>query len=555
MLAANNSGFLQNGPNGADNLVLFEFVPVPPDPPENIPPLEFTVLGNLSLGIDMDGDGLDDNIGTFSGLEWTSGNPSSGTLIGCVLNEGNGSGEFYQIDPATVQTTLIGSGGSGMVESLDPNSLIGGTGYGNTAGSPTLGGSGIGLTVNLTTVAGAVTNVQVVSPGSGYQAGDIITLVGGSNNASIRVESTQQSEFSDLAYNVADGRMYGLMNNIIDDGEGDVEYGPNTLWFDSNGDLIPDTSLGSNIRTAGFCLGTLQTLASGLAFDSRGTLYIYDSIEETVLINPSGVDSGNPGVSTCVNPPPPPFEALETGLTSSELRQGNGLGIGNDTLVIGTDAEGRNTFVSYYEIPSTYFPMVPPDPIPEVFTAGFFPREFFQTTFFASVAIGDLVGATPDLTDLPTFFPDNVIVNRGLPAKDAVLEALVLSDDIRYCVFPVPPAQPGQQPVEIDFVFTLPDPASLSVLGLEIEGQVNTPGLLQFIRVLNVNTGNYDFIGTEVLPIGNDGTLNIDLSLSLENFVDPQNGTLVLRIATVQSGLVTSYPWQIKYDAVLVVAD
>jgi len=66
-------------------------------------------------------------------------------------------------------------------------SLVAGTGYVTAAGvvttvSPT---GGTGLTVNITAVAGAVTVVTIVNPGTGYNIGDVITITGGGGNATI----------------------------------------------------------------------------------------------------------------------------------------------------------------------------------------------------------------------------------------------------------------------------------------------------------------------------------------------------------------------------------
>lgn len=99
LFATNNSGFVQTGVNGPDNLILFEIELTPLKDPDLLPPLEFTIIGNLQSDQDADGDGANDSLGSFSGLEWSTGSPGVGTLIGCVLNEGNGSGEFYQINP------------------------------------------------------------------------------------------------------------------------------------------------------------------------------------------------------------------------------------------------------------------------------------------------------------------------------------------------------------------------------------------------------------------------------------------------------------------------
>jgi hypothetical protein len=76
------------------------------------------------------------------------------------------------------------------VDSFDTGTLVGGTSYVNATNVATSNsGSGFGLTVNIT-AAGAVTTVTVNNPGQGYSVGDVITISGGDNNATIEVLST-----------------------------------------------------------------------------------------------------------------------------------------------------------------------------------------------------------------------------------------------------------------------------------------------------------------------------------------------------------------------------
>ncbi len=59
---------------------------------------------------------------------------------------------------------------------------------------PTTGGNGSGLTLSISTnAAGAVTAVKVASPGNNYKAGDLISIVGGNNNAKVRVLNVEGS--------------------------------------------------------------------------------------------------------------------------------------------------------------------------------------------------------------------------------------------------------------------------------------------------------------------------------------------------------------------------
>jgi len=75
------------------------------------------------------------------------------------------------------------------------NSLLSaGTGYdampatGATTGSAT----GTGLTVNVTQSAGAIQTIFITNFGSGYNSGDILTIVGGNNNATFTIQPSNQ---------------------------------------------------------------------------------------------------------------------------------------------------------------------------------------------------------------------------------------------------------------------------------------------------------------------------------------------------------------------------
>lgn len=66
---------------------------------------------------------------------------------------------------------------SGSIFSL--TGLVGGAGYSNTSSVSLGGGSGTGATASLIVSGGAVTWVQLLDPGSGYTAGDVLTIPGG----------------------------------------------------------------------------------------------------------------------------------------------------------------------------------------------------------------------------------------------------------------------------------------------------------------------------------------------------------------------------------------
>ncbi|MES2410711.1 MAG: DUF6252 family protein [Bacteroidota bacterium] len=70
----------------------------------------------------------------------------------------------------------------------------GGTGYSSGTSVATTGGTGSGLTVNtVANASGVITGVTVSSRGSGYLAGDLVTVAGGNVNAKIRIANVQNS--------------------------------------------------------------------------------------------------------------------------------------------------------------------------------------------------------------------------------------------------------------------------------------------------------------------------------------------------------------------------
>jgi hypothetical protein len=71
-----------------------------------------------------------------------------------------------------------------------------GTGYASLDGNnvTTTGGSGNGLTLKISSsTGGAVTRATIASRGTGYKAGDIVTISGGDGNAKVKILSIMKS--------------------------------------------------------------------------------------------------------------------------------------------------------------------------------------------------------------------------------------------------------------------------------------------------------------------------------------------------------------------------
>ncbi|WP_322551441.1 DUF6252 family protein [Flavobacterium psychraquaticum] len=122
-----------------------------------------------------------------------------------------GSESFYSTDVVP-----------GPVFKLSPL-ISGGTAYvANPSGAQTIGGSGTGLRVVTEVVAGVVKKITVVARGEGYVAGDLITIVGGNQNAKFKVVNVQQSNGEITIEEVQNGLYTGKFKlNVVND-EGDV---------------------------------------------------------------------------------------------------------------------------------------------------------------------------------------------------------------------------------------------------------------------------------------------------------------------------------------------
>lgn len=106
------------------------------------------------------------------------------------------------------------------------NLSVAGTSYIGATGVTTTGGSGTGLTLDLIdNGAGGILSATIDQPGSGYQVGDVITIDGGNNNATITISA--------------------VINASLDNYDEIKIYHPNGTQIDSIGkyDLIVSTQL------------------------------------------------------------------------------------------------------------------------------------------------------------------------------------------------------------------------------------------------------------------------------------------------------------------------
>jgi hypothetical protein len=98
-----------------------------------------------------------------------------------------------------------------------------GTGYSNSSGAQTTStGAGVGLRVATETTAGAITKITVVARGNGYVAGDLVTIIGGNNNATFRVVNVQSSNGEITIEEVDNGLYTGKFKFNVVNASGDV---------------------------------------------------------------------------------------------------------------------------------------------------------------------------------------------------------------------------------------------------------------------------------------------------------------------------------------------
>lgn len=133
-------------------------------------------------------------------------------------------------DDATFMVNTVYSNGAIQTVEL----LTGGTSYeniGTGALTETDGnGSGLRVAINVNDF-GRVVSAYIVSRGDGYQAGDLITILGGDENATFRILNVQQSSGEVVIESVEGGRFTGSFNvNAVDDEGNTVSFSEGVFY-------------------------------------------------------------------------------------------------------------------------------------------------------------------------------------------------------------------------------------------------------------------------------------------------------------------------------------
>lgn len=163
--------------------------------------------------------------GTGSGAVVTVSVVSGGVTFVTLMNRGLNYqvGDILTIDGGNNDATFVVETvySNGAIQTVEL--LTGGTSYQNvgTGALTDTDGNGAGLRVAINVNnLGRVTSMYIVSRGDGYQAGDLVTILGGDNNATFRILNVQQSSGEIVIESVENGTFTGtfIINAVDMDG-------------------------------------------------------------------------------------------------------------------------------------------------------------------------------------------------------------------------------------------------------------------------------------------------------------------------------------------------
>lgn len=151
-------------------------------------------------------------------------NSGVGYQVGDVLTvEGGNFDATFMVnttyDNGAIQTVELLTGGTGY-QSVGTGALT------NTDGN----GSGLRVAIKSNT-NGNITSFYIVSRGDGYKAGDLITILGGDENATFRVLNVQQSSGEIVIESIEGGRFTGsFIVNAVDDQGNSVTFSEGVFY-------------------------------------------------------------------------------------------------------------------------------------------------------------------------------------------------------------------------------------------------------------------------------------------------------------------------------------
>jgi hypothetical protein len=207
-------------------------------------------------------------------------------LITPVLGA-SGSGYITSNGVTTSNTTGIGSGLTvditatviGEVTGLITSSLSGtsGLGDGSQIGVTTTG-TGTGLTLNFTVASGLVSSVTINTGGSGYSAGETITITGGSPTLTIDVDTINNGEIILVSPNIT-GIQYSV-GDILNVNSGNFDGQISIISTTGSLTRLPDSykvlsNINSGFQLEEIITGTTSVLSTLL----DGGLFLTDGVE------------------------------------------------------------------------------------------------------------------------------------------------------------------------------------------------------------------------------------------------------------------------------------
>lgn len=147
-----------------------------------------------------------------------------GTYVLGTTNESNFASYYYNNNVDTEYEYDTSSSVKGPVFKL-AGVVSGGTNYYDSNNAATLStstsGNGLKLSIQANTT-GQVTSADVISRGLNYSAGENVTILGGDNNAVVRVLNTQYSNGEITIESIQEGRLTGTFKLNASDGNGNV---------------------------------------------------------------------------------------------------------------------------------------------------------------------------------------------------------------------------------------------------------------------------------------------------------------------------------------------
>lgn len=202
----------------------------------------------------------------------------------CSYGNAYNIGDEVSINPQTiVHSTGVQNSGSGYPPFVPPTTI------------PTSGGSGTGMTVWYTdNGAGQITDVLIISYGSGYKDGDIITIDAGNNDATFSLAESKPAVFeinkliyTDWAYGCPFTSAYmGLQSLKIEDKSAGADigkslYGDATDPLPGRENLLGEQNVNGNLgkidQLSGFLKKTLYTYSCDCEEGSEACACTYET--------------------------------------------------------------------------------------------------------------------------------------------------------------------------------------------------------------------------------------------------------------------------------------